>query len=423
MPTKRIPSQPAVCGHCAGAGLVKRIMTCPVRLAGPLEGKQIHVGRVALDECEICGHLVPTPAAPSSTRPGTAPRTEEFETAGMPQTVLRHPIYTRRRMRHAILLAAAVLLASCSPAGNRSKPPSQPPEETAAKPPEPREPMETETQVEMVNVNIHLDPALILHIRHLAGKFLPARKGQPPAFDDKLSYVVAIDSAEVGVSMASMTHAMNTYVFGEPDAPLKDLQLSAAGSQIRQKGTLKKGIGIPFEMVGTMSATPDGKIRIHPTQTKAAHLPVGGLLKLFGLDMAKLINTRKTRGIRVDDNDMILDPGQMLPPPKLRGRITAVRVQGGQIIQVFGKESRDSAPKPPGSNYIAYRGGVLRFGRLTMTNADMRLIDADPTDPFDFFPDHYKDQLVAGYSKTTASGGLLVYMPDYNKISKSLSPR
>src|ERR1035438_5033186 len=35
--------------------------------------------------------------------------------------------------------------------------------------------------------------------------------------------------------MASMTHAMNTYVFGDPDAPLKNLQLSAEGSQIRQK--------------------------------------------------------------------------------------------------------------------------------------------------------------------------------------------
>ncbi len=205
--------------------------------------------------------------------------------------------------------------------------------------------METETQVEMVNVNIHLDPVLILHIRHLTGKFVPTRKGQPPTFDDTLSYILAIDSGEVGVSMASMSHAMNTYVFGEPDAPLKNLQLSAEGSQIRQKGTLKKGIEIPFEMVGTISATPDGKIRIHPTQMKAAHLPVKGLLKLFGLDMANLVNTRKTRGISVDDNDMILDPARMLPPPQMRGRITAVRVQGDQIIQIFGKERRDSATR------------------------------------------------------------------------------
>ena len=41
-------------------------------------------------------------------------------------------------------------------------------------------------------------------------------------------------------------------------------------------------------MTGTMSATPDGQIRIQPTKVKAAHLPVKGIMKLFGLDMAKL---------------------------------------------------------------------------------------------------------------------------------------
>jgi hypothetical protein len=321
-------------------------------------------------------------------------------------------------MRHILLVAAAILLASCSSGSNKAKPPSQSPAPTAAKPEESHEPVEAETQVEMVNVNIHLDPELILRIRHLTGRFLSTRKGQPPSFDDKLSYIIAVDSGEIGVSMASMTHAMNTYVFGDPDAPLKNLQLSAEGSQIRQEGTLKKGIGIPFEMVGAISATPDGKIRIHPTQMKAAHLPVKGLLKLFGLDMAKLINTRKAKGVSVDDNDFILDPSQMLPPPRMRGRITAVRVQGNEIVQIFGKETRNPATEQPRSNFMAYRGGILRFGKLTMNDVDMQLIDADPTDPFDFFPDHYNDQLVAGYSKTTASGGLRVYMPDYNKISK-----
>lgn len=281
----------------------------------------------------------------------------------------------------------------------------------------------SETQVEMVNVNLHLDPVLLLRIRHLEGQFLPTRKGQPPTFDDKLSYIVAIDSAEVAVSLASMTHAMNTYVFGGPDAPLKNLTLSAEGGQIKQSGTLKKGPGVPFEVVGTMSATPDGKIRIHATKVRAAHLPVGGVMKLFGLDMAKVINTKNTKGITVEDNDLILDPTLMLPPPRMRGRITAVRMQGDDVIQTFGNGKRASTAQVPQGNYMAYRGGVLRFGKLTMTDTDMRLVDADPTDPFDFFPDHYSQHLVAGYSKTTASGGLVVYMPDYRKIAKQKSAR
>jgi len=325
-------------------------------------------------------------------------------------------------MRHLLLVAVAILLASCSSGGNKPKPASPAPEQAAAQPEASHEAVAAETHVEMVNVNIHLDSELILHIRHLAGKFLPTRKGQPPTFDDKLSYIVAIDSAEVSVSMASMTHAVNTYVFGEPDAPLKNLQLSAEGSQIRQKGTLRKGPGIPFEMVGEISATPEGKIRIHPTKMKAEHVPVKGLMKLFGLDMAQMINTRKTKGFSVDDNDVVLDPALMLPPPQMRGRITAVRIEGDQIIQIFGNETPESAKARPRSNYMAYLGGILRFGKLTMNDTDMQLIDEDPSDPFEFFPEHYNDQLVAGYSKTTVSGGLRVYMPDWGKIPKRASP-
>jgi len=136
-----------------------------------------------------------------------------------------------------------------------------------------------------------------------------------------------------------------------------------------------------------------------------------------------LVNTRNTKGVSVEGNDIILDPAQMLPPPKMRGLITAVRIENDEIIQTFGTGRTLPAGKPSAANYMAYRGGMLRFGKLTMNDTDMRLIDADPTDPFDFFPDHYQDQLVAGYSKTTASGGLLVYMPDYNKISQPLAPR
>ena len=146
-------------------------------------------------------------------------------------------------------------------------------------------------------------------------------------------------------------------------------------------------------------------------------------IKLFGVDMAKLINARNSRGISVDDNDIILDPAQALPPPRMRGRVTAVRVQGDEIIQVFGTGKPQSAPKLSKANYMAYRGGVLRFGRLTMNDADLLLIDADPRDPFDFSPDHYNDHLVAGYSKTTASGGLVVHMPDFSKLPTTLSPR
>ncbi len=62
-----------------------------------------------------------------------------------------------------------------------------------------------------------------------------------------------------------------------------------------------------------------------------------------------------------------------------------------------------------------YHGGVLRFGKLTMHETDLMIVDEEPKDPFDFFLDQYNAQLVAGYSKNTPDHGLIVHMPDYKR--------
>jgi hypothetical protein len=59
---KKKSSKPTLCSACGGVDLIRKITTYPVLLSGPLEGKQVHVGRVALHECLTCGHLMPTPA-------------------------------------------------------------------------------------------------------------------------------------------------------------------------------------------------------------------------------------------------------------------------------------------------------------------------------------------------------------------------
>jgi hypothetical protein len=53
-----------------------------------------------------------------------------------------------------------------------------------------------------------------------------------------------------------------------------------------------------------------------------------------------------------------------------------------------------------------------------MEDVDLVLIDSDPTDLFDFYLEHYREQLVAGYTKTTPQFGLRVYMVDFNKLHK-----
>jgi hypothetical protein len=74
-----------------------------------------------------------------------------------------------------------------------------------------------------------------------------------------------------------------------------------------------------------------------------------------------------------------------------------------------------AVPNPKLTNYMYYRGNVLRFGKLTMRDTDLLIEDANPDDPFDFFLDHYLAQLVAGYSRTRADQGLTAVMQDFAK--------
>jgi hypothetical protein len=63
-----------------------------------------------------------------------------------------------------------------------------------------------------------------------------------------------------------------------------------------------------------------------------------------------------------------------------------------------------------------FRHGTLRFGKLTMVNADLLIVDQDPANIFEFSLDRYNDQLVAGYSKSTEALGLVVHMPDLRAL-------
>jgi hypothetical protein len=273
----------------------------------------------------------------------------------------------------------------------------------------------TAVQVAMKNVMYHYSDRIAVHIRALQGQLTPI-KSDTVVFDDKNSFTLALTSAEIAISCQSLAQVLNENVFSSADAPVKKLSIESKGNQLVIKGNLHQKGDISFETTGTLSADSDGRIRLHADQVKAAHLPVKGILDLLGVDLARLVNTNSVHGIAIEKDDLLLDPEQILPPPYIRGKVTAVRVQGNDIVQVFGREEPSTlAVKQPG-NYMAFRHGVLRFGKLTMHDADLIMIDMDPQDPFDFYLAHYQEQLVAGYTKSTREYGLRVYTRDYNKL-------
>jgi hypothetical protein len=278
-------------------------------------------------------------------------------------------------------------------------------------------------EVEMQNVNLHLTSDIAVRVHHLRGRFVSATDRQAPFLDEPSSYSVTIDTGEVVVDFASLNAIMKRALHGHSN--VQRLQISIDdGAQLRQKGVVTRAIRVPFELKASASATRDGQIRIHPESVKGFGLPVGRVLRLFGTGIGDLLTIEPGRGVKVDGNDLLLDPSTLLPPPVMRGKVTAVRVEPGGLVQVFGPGTRRRlSPPASATNYIYWRGGSLSFGKLTMSATDLELIDDDPSDPFDFSVDRWNEQLVAGYSKVTPGRGLKAHMPDYNDLRQRPRPR
>jgi len=266
------------------------------------------------------------------------------------------------------------------------------------------------------HVRFHMWPGVALDLDQLRGRMRSRRGDGVVSFDDPRSFVLDIDTGTVGFPTADLSRLMNTYVFAYPGAPLRALSFQVENGHLIQRGVLHKVVDIPFEMTGEVSVTDRGELRVHPIAMKICSIPGKGLMDALGVTLAKLLDLRKARGVRVEGNDLLIDPTNLMPPPAISGRLVAVRLAPDTLVQYFGGAKPGTLaalqPDTAAPNYMLFRGGTLQFGKLFMVHADMQVIDLAPSDRFDFDIRQYQAQLVAGYHRTTADDGLLVFMPD-----------
>ena len=278
------------------------------------------------------------------------------------------------------------------------------------------------TQAQMQNVDFRVTPAITLKIHRLRGTMQSKEAGAPLNFDDKRSFVLRVDTALIGMTPASLDALMNGYVFHEPNSPLRNLHITIAGKQLKQEGIIHKIVDLPFTMWADVSVS-DGRLRLHPTRIDICGINGLGLLKALGQSLEKMIgkDLPKDHGVTAIGNDMLMDPNRMLPPPETELQLVDVHTDGDELVQVFDARQNLAPldpPQPEEKNYMYYRGGTLRMGKLLMVDADMQVVDTDPADPFDFYIDRYNEQLVAGFSRNQPNYGLLVFMRDFDDLGK-----
>jgi hypothetical protein len=285
----------------------------------------------------------------------------------------------------------------------------------------PQQAVDGSVRASMRNVNYRFAENVAVQINNLSGAFVPINGHEMPVFDDKESFKIRIDSAEIAISLHDLANLLNQFVFARPGSPLSGLSVTtAANGHLKVKGRLKDKGDIPFETEGALVPTPDGQVRLHAEKVKALKIPVKGLMDAFGIEVDNLIKSGKVPGLATDGNDLIFDLEQLLPAPHIEGKVATVRVEPTKITETFVSDAKSetSAKAQPkfSGNYIAFIGNRGQFGKVTMQDCDVVLLDMDPSDPLDFFLDRYKDQLAAGYTKISTNFQVRVYVKDFAKL-------
>jgi len=131
--------------------------------------------------------------------------------------------------------------------------------------------------------------------------------------------------------------------------------------------------------------------------------------------LAGLVSTSKIPGMVTDKNDVLMDLGVLLPAPHIKGKVSAVLIENNSIITIFGDGARPSSSNDAVS-YMSFEGSPVRLGKLTMESTDLTVLNLDSSEPIEWYQDHYRDQLVAGYSKMTPNFGLRAHVMSFSKL-------
>jgi hypothetical protein len=260
-------------------------------------------------------------------------------------------------------------------------------------------------------------PDFRIYVRWLRGQMVRTHPKVNPSFDDPESFFLNVNSGVIRANIGDIGNFLNAN--GIANSPLKNVTLSGDGDQIKIRGTVHKIVPLPIELSGTISAAPNDKILMRVTKLSMLKIPLKGILGGLHVNLSQLFDPKGIPGIEVSGNDILFDTHTLLPPPRIRGQLTSVRVVNPDLEEVFGNAQDAEAKVEQWRNFLKLSEGTLDFGKLTMRHVDFIMIDLSNDAWFDLDLVHYQDQLVNGYTRMTPQAGLQIFMPDLDDLKKN----
>jgi hypothetical protein len=76
------------------------------------------------------------------------------------------------------------------------------------------------SETHMRNVTSRFSDSVAVEIKSLNGMVVPLGKNEFPNFDDKDSFELRVNTAEIAMDSRDLAIVLNSYVFRRPDSPL-----------------------------------------------------------------------------------------------------------------------------------------------------------------------------------------------------------
>jgi hypothetical protein len=252
-----------------------------------------------------------------------------------------------------------------------------------------------------------------IYVRWLRGQMARTSRAVNPSFDDPESFFIDVKTGVVHTNVGDLANFLNE---GITNSPLTNIKLSGDGDRLKLNGTLHKVIPLPIEVISTIGVAPDNRIQIHVTKINILEIPFKKLLGGMNVTVSSLFHPGDIPGVEVKGNDIFLDTGKAVPPPHIRGQLTSVRIINPDFQQIYGNAQEDVTRVEQWRNYLQLHGGTIDFGKLTMRQVDLMMVDLSNNAWFDLDLANYQDQLVNGYTRMTPQAGLQIFMPSLDQI-------
>ncbi|MEZ2348083.1 hypothetical protein [Terriglobus sp. RCC_193] len=264
------------------------------------------------------------------------------------------------------------------------------------------------------NVLLHKGAHFRVYVRWIRGRMMRTERNRVPDFDVPESFVLEIEKGMVDAKLSDIAEFLNSGQRGNP--PLKNLRVENHDGEVQIMGTAHKVISVPVRLDAELSPLPDGRLKLHVKKLNVLKVPMKGLFGLFHLKLDDLMPKTSIAGMQASGDDIYLDTQTLLPPPHIHGHITSVQLLNDRVRVIYGGATESEEQLAQWHNFLRLSGGTVSFGRLTMQQADLTLVDAASDEWFDLDLANYQTQLVYGTMRTTPQAGVEMYMPDLDHL-------